>query len=151
MLFSLFPQNITNKLLALFGVPSVQHTISSSFLITCTCTLHSCDTKTLFYLTISPQSKIYYCHSITIMKMATAKKTIRCKQGATKRCRLSWLTNSALVCEPKCGGGSCGFSANEYSCIHRSPNKLGRSTVTTYLTYGSTKCLLCNIIHKLIR
>jgi hypothetical protein len=28
-------------------------------------------------------------------------------QGVTKRCRLSWLTNSALVCEcePKCGGG----------------------------------------------
>jgi hypothetical protein len=34
------------------------------------------------------------------------------------RC-LSWLTNSALVYEPKCGGrggGSCGVSANEYSC-----------------------------------
>ncbi len=25
-------------------------------------------------------------------------------QGVTKRCRLSWLTNSALVYEPKCGG-----------------------------------------------
>jgi hypothetical protein len=24
--------------------------------------------------------------------------------GVTKRCRLSWLTNSVLVCEPKCGG-----------------------------------------------
>ncbi len=35
--------------------------------------------------------------------------------GVTKR---SWLTNSALVYEPKCGGegGSCGVSANEYSC-----------------------------------
>ncbi len=137
MLFSLFPQNITNKLLALFGVPSVQHTISSSFLLItyCTqCTLHSCHTKTLFYLTISPQSKIYYCHSITVMKMATAKKTIRCKQGATKRCRLSWLTNSALIYEPKCGGGGGELRV-----------------LTTYLTYGSTKCLLCNIIHKLIR
>jgi hypothetical protein len=40
-------------------------------------------------------------------------------QGVTKRCRLSWLTNNALVYEPKCGGrggGSCGVSANEYSC-----------------------------------
>jgi hypothetical protein len=27
------------------------------------------------------------------------------KQGVTKRCRLSWLTNSALVYEPKCGRG----------------------------------------------
>jgi hypothetical protein len=26
-------------------------------------------------------------------------------QGVTKRSRLSWLTNSALVYEPKCGGG----------------------------------------------
>jgi hypothetical protein len=34
----------------------------------------------------------------------------------SKRCRLSWLINSALVYEPKCGGGSCGVSANEYSC-----------------------------------
>ncbi len=24
------------------------------------------------------------------------------KQGVTKRCRLSWLTNSALVNDPKC-------------------------------------------------
>ncbi len=38
-------------------------------------------------------------------------------QGITKRCPLSWLTNSALPYEPKCGGrGSCGVSANEYSC-----------------------------------
>ncbi len=26
-------------------------------------------------------------------------------KGVTKRCRLPWLTNSALVYEPKCGGG----------------------------------------------
>jgi hypothetical protein len=26
------------------------------------------------------------------------------EQGVTKRCRLSWLINSALVYEPKCGG-----------------------------------------------
>ncbi len=26
------------------------------------------------------------------------------EQGVTKRCRLFWLTNSALVYEPKCGG-----------------------------------------------
>jgi hypothetical protein len=29
------------------------------------------------------------------------------------------LTNSALIYEPNCGGGgSCGVSANEYSCTH---------------------------------
>jgi hypothetical protein len=44
-------------------------------------------------------------------------------QGVTKKCRLSWMTNSALVYEPKCGGKGCGgkgcrVSANEYSCAH---------------------------------
>ncbi len=44
-------------------------------------------------------------------------------QGVTKRCRLSWLTNSALVYEPKCGRGEgggvvCGVSDDEYSCAH---------------------------------
>jgi hypothetical protein len=41
---------------------------------------------------------------------------------------LSWLTNSALVYDTKCGGEGSGVSANEYSCAHgRSPNKLWRS------------------------
>jgi hypothetical protein len=36
----------------------------------------------------------------------TGKKSLvpSFNQGITKRCRLSWLTNSALVYEPKCGG-----------------------------------------------
>jgi hypothetical protein len=47
-------------------------------------------------------------------------------QGATNRCCLSWLTNSALVYEPKCGGegGSCGVSANEYSCTQEPKESL---------------------------
>ncbi len=55
-------------------------------------------------------------------------------QRVTKRCRLSWLTNSALVIRVQMRGegwGSCGVSANEYSCAHHvtwSPNKLCRST-----------------------
>jgi hypothetical protein len=51
----------------------------------------------------------------------------------TKRCRLSWLNNSALIYESQLRGegGGCGVSANEYSCAHHvtwSPNKLWRST-----------------------
>ncbi len=44
-------------------------------------------------------------------KMRTEMKVVKttldegAEQGVTKRCRLSWLTNSALVYEPKCGGG----------------------------------------------
>jgi hypothetical protein len=52
-------------------------------------------------------------------------------QGVTKRCRLSLLTNSAIVDESQCGerggGGGCGVSANEYSCAHHVPLSLWRS------------------------
>jgi hypothetical protein len=52
--------------------------------------------------------------------------------------RLSWLTNSALVFEPKCGGmgggGGCGVSAIEYSCTHGV--LINFRDLTPYLTYG---------------
>jgi hypothetical protein len=48
-------------------------------------------------------------------------KMMCCIQGVTNRCRLSWLTNSALVYEPKCGRG---VSQPMYTW---SPNKLWRS------------------------
>ena len=52
----------------------------------------------------------------------------------TKRCRLSWLTNNALVYEPKCGGGGFGASADEYSCAHGAQINFG--DLTPYLTYA---------------
>jgi hypothetical protein len=57
-------------------------------------------------------------------------------QGVTKKCRLSWLTNSALVGEPKCGRGGRGFlvSANGYSCAHVAQTNFG--DLAPYLTYG---------------
>jgi hypothetical protein len=74
------------------------------------------------------------------------------EQGVTKRCRLSWLTNSALVYEPKRGGRggesceSCGVSANEYSCAHGA--QINFRDLTPYLTYGleevAEKLYLCN-------
>ncbi len=61
-------------------------------------------------------------------------------RGVTKRCRLFWLTNSALGYEPKCGGGGggvegCGVSANEYSCEHGAQINFG--DLILYLTYVS--------------
>ncbi len=49
-------------------------------------------------------------------------------QAVTKRCHLSWLTNSALVYEPLCrgGGGLRDLSQWEQLCTW-SPNKLWRS------------------------
>jgi hypothetical protein len=38
------------------------------------------------------------------------------KLGVIKKCRLSWLTNSDLVYEPKCGGGRKGVAESQYSC-----------------------------------
>jgi hypothetical protein len=62
--------------------------------------------------------------------------------GVTKRCRLSWLTNSALVYEPKCGGRRGVRGSQPMStAVHRSPNKLWRSNsifilcTTLYVTY----------------
>jgi hypothetical protein len=61
-------------------------------------------------------------------------------QGVTKRCRLSWLTNSALIFEPKCArrGRGCRVSANEYSysCAHGAQINFG--DLTPYLTYAIT-------------
>ncbi len=61
---------------------------------------------------------------------------IYCKgaQGLIIRCHLSWLTNSALVYEPKSGGCGCGVSVNEYSCAHGLQIKFG--DLTSYLTNG---------------
>ncbi len=56
--------------------------------------------------------------------------------GVAKRCRLSWLTNSALIhVSPTAGGGgSCGVSANENSCAHGA--QINFRDLTLYLTYG---------------
>ncbi len=65
---------------------------------------------------------------------------------ASKRCRLSLLTNSAQVYESKCGGmGLLGLSsANEYSCAHHvtwGPNKLWRYTSIFNLWFLSSTAM----------
>jgi len=67
----------------------------------------------------------------------------------TKRCRLSWLTHSALVYEPECRGKGAvaGVLANEYSCAQCkwSPNKLWRtkSILTTMYMYPLLRLVFC--------
>ncbi len=60
------------------------------------------------------------------------------------RCRLlvSWLTNSALVYEPKCGGGGrgCGVSANDYSCAHGALINFGDPYLTYVLAVTLSPC-----------
>ncbi len=48
-------------------------------------------------------------------------------QGIKKRCRLSWLTNSALVYEPKCGGRGLWGLSQWVQLYTWSPHKLWRS------------------------
>ncbi len=53
-------------------------------------------------------------------------------QGVTKRCRLSWLSNSGLVYEPKCGRGGEGLR-DLSQCVHGAQIIFG--DLTPYLTY----------------
>jgi hypothetical protein len=67
-----------------------------------------------------------------------------CIQGVTNRCRLSWLTNSALVHEPKYrwGGGGVEGPQPEQLCTW-SQNKLWISNSILYikqLTGGTVRC-----------
>jgi hypothetical protein len=52
-------------------------------------------------------------------------------QGVTKRCRLSWLTNSPLVYEPKCGGKLRGTQPMMFQGA-----QINFRDLTTYLTYA---------------
>ncbi len=73
--------------------------------------------------------------TITLVAADQDPKTLDRDQGVTKRCRLSWLTDRALVYEPKCGGIGvcCGVSTNEYSCAHGAQINFG--DFTPCLTY----------------
>ncbi len=78
------------------------------------------------------------------MSKKLTKEIISVYQGITRRCRLSFLTNSALVYEPKCGGGeNCEVPANEYSCTHGAQINFGN--LTQYLTYAVCQGVLCYI------
>jgi hypothetical protein len=68
--------------------------------------------------------------------------------GVTKRCRLSWLTNSALVYEPKCGGGGVTGSQSVSTAVHRSPNKLWRSNSIFYLWLSCSRRTELSVIYQ---
>jgi hypothetical protein len=74
-------------------------------------------------------------------------------QGITKRCRLFWLTNSALAYEPKCGDrGGLRVSADEDSCVHGAQINFG--DLTPYLTYGMLgpvkTMVVCDVGHRTV-
>jgi hypothetical protein len=62
-----------------------------------------------------------------MMKLLTFISTVSyssvCRyQGVTNICRLSWLTNSAPVYEPKCGGkGGVAGSQTMSTAVHMEP------------------------------
>ncbi len=58
------------------------------------------------------QSLWFYSDCLPSMKGISATWW-SCIQGVTKRCRLSWLTNSALIYEPKCGGSGGGVVGSQ--------------------------------------
>ncbi len=84
------------------------------------------------YGTVNLEFRVFRC----FLHFTIFKSTIPISQGVIKRCRLSWLTNSALVLymSPNAGGGGCGASANENSCAHGAQRNFG--DLTPYLTYA---------------
>ncbi len=75
----------------------------------------------------------------------TTVRNLKCNQGFTKRCRLSWLTNSALVIEPKCGveGGWVAGSQTLSTAVHMEPKMSATQRVfeinLRYKTRGKLK------------
>ncbi len=61
----------------------------------------------------------------------------------TKRCRLSWLTNSVLVYEPKCGGRGA-VRGSQPSVIGA---QINFGDLTPYLTYGKKEAKAFMIIY----
>jgi hypothetical protein len=60
-------------------------------------------------------------------------------QGVTKRCLLSWLTNSVLVYEPKCGGrGEMAGSQPVNTAVQYTGAQINFGDLTPYLTYDPT-------------
>jgi hypothetical protein len=57
------------------------------------------------------------------------------KQGVAKRYRLSWLTNSAFVYEPKCGGKGELRGLSQWIQLYTGA-QLNLGDLTPYLTYG---------------
>ncbi len=54
-------------------------------------------------------------------------------QGVTKRCRPSWLTNSALVHEPKCGGRGALRGLSQWVQLYTG-SQINFGDLTPYLT-----------------
>jgi hypothetical protein len=57
-------------------------------------------------------------------------------KGVTKRCRLSWLTNSALVYEPKCWGGGGELRVLSQLVQLYTGAQINFDDLTQYLTSG---------------
>jgi hypothetical protein len=57
-----------------------------------------------FYLPFVLYSKMVKRLDIHVYRHGGIRRPMLSRQGVTKRCRLSLLTSSALVYEPKCGG-----------------------------------------------
>jgi hypothetical protein len=57
-----------------------------------------------------------------------------CTQGVTKRCRLSWLTNSAQM-----RGGGVAVSQPMSTAVQYTGAQINFGDLTPYLTYGCTR------------
>jgi hypothetical protein len=79
------------------------------------------------------------------LQISTVMYKVRCSQGITKICRLSWLTNSALVYEPKCGsGGGGGVAGSQPMSTVVQGTQINFRNLTSYLP--KVKQLVCRYV-----
>ncbi len=120
----------TGKLITFFPVYRLPSSLFASFLLSCTsrlCTLDRIFSAAFYLATLVPA---YFVPGFLLLSsLLPFRPIVQCHQWVTKRCRISWLTNSAHVYEPKCGGRGGGVAGPQpmSTAVHRSPN-------TRYLT-----------------
>ncbi len=85
-----------------------------------------------------------------IWEVRTVLYNYTVNRGVTKICRLSWLTNSALEYEPKCGGGGRVAGSQPMSTAVHSAHgvQINFGDLTPYLTYGIN--YTCKIRHDTV-
>jgi hypothetical protein len=110
----------------------------------CACLHNFVITSLTAYSSVCSPACLLIQHFVHLVLPALLSSPSYPPRRVTKRCHLSWLTNSPLVYEPKCGGGKGRkVSANEYSCAQIRA-QINFRDLTRYLTYAvhSHSCML---------
>ncbi len=90
---------------------------------------------------VSPTANSQFCR-FSLMHLRILYWAKNCGQGVTNRCRKSWLTNSALIYEPKSGGGE---SLSQWVQLNTGA-QINFGDLTPYLTYGYNNAFTYDVL-----